>query len=121
MDHSAISYFEQKFGAFDDEELGDLVSRRSDLSDEAIEALNRVLARKGLKDADVFAAPQPKPSRTATEEKQDVEAQTKRARALARWVIPICIRKENKARSRRQCCSTARRSNAVIVFNANWN
>ena len=36
-------------------------------------------------------------------------------------VIPICIRKENKARSRRQCCSTARRSNAVIVFNANWN
>ena len=36
-------------------------------------------------------------------------------------LIPICIRKENKARSRRQCCSTARRSNAVIVFNANWN
>ena len=30
-------------------------------------------------------------------------------------------RKENKAQSRRQCCSTARRSNAVIVFNANWN
>ena len=36
-------------------------------------------------------------------------------------LIPICIRKENKARSRRQCCSTARPSNAVIVFNANWN
>ena len=36
-------------------------------------------------------------------------------------LIPICIRKENKARSRRPCCSTARRSNAVIVFNANWN
>ena len=42
--------------------------------------------------------------------------------AACRWrLIPICIRKENKARSRRQCCSTARRSNAVIVFNANWN
>ena len=86
MDHSAISHFEQKFGAYDAEQLGDLVSRRSNLSDEAVEALDRVLARKGLKDADVFAAPQPKPSRTATEEKQDVEAQTKRARALARWV-----------------------------------
>ena len=36
-------------------------------------------------------------------------------------LIPICIKKENKTRSRRQCCSTARRSNAVIVFNANWN
>ena len=44
-----------------------------------------------------------------------------RARHKAGGVIPICIRKENKARSRRQCCSTARRSNAVIVFNANWN
>ena len=38
-----------------------------------------------------------------------------------RRVIPIPNRSENKARSRRQCCSTARRSNAVIVFIGNWN
>ena len=84
MDHSAVSYFEQKFGACDAEELGDLVSRRSDLSDEAVEALDRVLAKKGLKDADVFAAPQPEQSTTAEEEKQDVDSQTKRARELWR-------------------------------------
>ena len=29
-------------------------------------------------------------------------------RASKPHVIPICIRRENKARSRRQCCSTAR-------------
>lgn len=84
MDHSAISHFEQKFRSFDAEELGDLVSRRSDLSEEAVEALDIVLAKKGLKDADVFAAPQPEPSRTAHEQKQDVEAQTMSARELWR-------------------------------------
>ena len=89
MDQSALSYFEQKFGACDAEELGDLVSRRSDLSDEAVEALDRVLAKKGLKDADVFAAPQPRPSRSAEEGKQDVEAQTKTARELWRGGLAI--------------------------------
>lgn len=84
MDSSALSYFEQKFGAYDAEELGELVSKRSDLSDEAIEALDRVLASKGLKDADVFVAQQPSPPRTAEEEKEDVEAQTKSARELWR-------------------------------------
>lgn len=84
MDASAVSYFEQKFGTCDAEELGDLVSRRSDLSDEAVEALDRVLAKKGLKDADVFIAPQPNPPRTADEEKEDVAVQTKSARELWR-------------------------------------
>lgn len=84
MDSSAVSYFEQKFGAYDAEELGELVSKRSDLSDEAIEALDRVLASKGLKDADVFVAPQPSPPRTSEEEKEDVGAQTKSARELWR-------------------------------------
>ena len=84
MDQSAVSYFEQKFSAYDAEELGDLVSRRSGLSDEAIEALDRVLAKKGLKDTDVFAAPPPEPKRTAEEEEKDVEVQTRSARELWR-------------------------------------
>jgi hypothetical protein len=84
MDASAVSYFEQKFGAYDAEQLGELVSKRSDLSDEAIEALDHVLASKGLKDADVFVAPKPSPTRTAEAEKEDVGAQTKSARELWR-------------------------------------
>lgn len=86
MDQSVVSCFEQKFGAYEAAELSDLVSRRSDLPDEAVEALDRVLAKKGLKDADTFAAPQPMPSSTADNEKQeqDVEAQKKSARELWR-------------------------------------
>ena len=84
MDASAVSYFEQKFGAYDAEEFGDLVSRRSDLSDEAIEALDRVLAKKGLKDADVFVAPPHNAPRTTHEEKEEVAVQTKSARELWR-------------------------------------
>lgn len=91
MDPSAVSYFEQKFGAYDAEELGELVSKRSDLSDEAIEALDRVLAKKGLKDGDVFVTPQPTPPRTAEEVKEDVEVQTKSARELWRgWLATTC-------------------------------
>lgn len=84
MDKSAVSYFEQKFGAYDAEELGDLVSRRPDLSDEAAEALERVLATKGLKASDVFAAPQPEPPRTADEEDKHVADKTRSARELWR-------------------------------------
>ena len=57
MDQSAISYFEQKFGTYDGEQLGDLVARRADLSEEAVEVLDRILAARGLKDSDVFIAP----------------------------------------------------------------
>lgn len=84
MDPSAVSYFELKFGAYDAEELGELVSKRADLSDEAIEALDRVLARKGLRDADVFVASHPTAPRALGGEKEDVEAQTKSARELWR-------------------------------------
>ena len=84
LDPSKVAYFEQKFGACDAEELGDFVSRRSGLSDEAIEALDRILAKKGLKNADVFVAPKPKPSSATDEEKDDVATQTKSARDLWR-------------------------------------
>ncbi len=84
LDPSKVSYFEQKFDAYDADELGDLVSRRSGLADEAIEALDRVLAKRGLKDADVLVAPQPKPSIAAGEEESDAAIQTKKARELWR-------------------------------------
>ena len=84
MDQSAVSRFEHEFGSYDAAQLADLVSRRSDLSNEAVAALDLVLAKKGLKDADVFAAPQPIPSSSAEDEKQDVEAKMKSARELWR-------------------------------------
>lgn len=89
MDRSAVLYFEQKFDAYDVEDLGQLVSKRADLSDEAIEALDRVLARKGLKDADVFVEPLPSASGATGEEPEDVEAQTKGARELWRGGLAI--------------------------------
>ena len=89
LDPSKIAYFEQKFESFDAEELGDLVARRSSLADEAIEALDRVLAKKGLKDADVLVAPQPKPSITVSEAENDVATQTKKARELWRGKLAM--------------------------------
>lgn len=84
MDETAVAYFEQKFGAYDAEELGELVSRRTELSDEAIEALDRVLAMQGLKDADVFVAPQRNPPNTPDEAREQVATQTQSARELWR-------------------------------------
>ena len=84
MDQTAVTYFVQKFGAFDEEELGDLVARRAGLSDEAIEALDRVLLVKGLKDSDVFAIPQPTPPLMQEQEVENVELQTEGSRALWR-------------------------------------
>ncbi len=89
LDSSEVDYFEKIFGACDAEELGDLVSRRSSLSDEATEALDRTLAKKGLKDSDVFVAPQPKPSNVTCEEKDDVETKTKKARELWRGKLAM--------------------------------
>jgi hypothetical protein len=54
MNENAVAYFEQKFATFDREELGNLVARRDDLSDEAVEALERVLTAKGLTVSDVI-------------------------------------------------------------------
>ena len=91
MDQSVISHFEAKFGALDNDELGDVVSRRSDLSDEAVEALDRVLASKGLKDLDLLPAPQPSALLTAGEGSQDVETQTRQSRKLWRgWLVKAC-------------------------------
>ena len=84
MDQAAVTYFVQKFRAFDEEELGDLVARRSGLSDEAIEALDRVLLEKGLKDSDVFAIPQPTPQLLQEQQVENVERQTEASRALWR-------------------------------------
>lgn len=84
MDQSAVSYFVQKFGSYDSEELGELVARRGTLSDEAIEALDQVLAKKGLKDSEVFVPPVA-PTPPMTEEVQkSVEDETRAARALWR-------------------------------------
>jgi len=89
LDPSKVAYFEQKFDACDAKELGDLVSRRSGLADETIEALDRVLAKRGLKDADVLVAPQPKPSITVGEDEGDVGTQTKQARELWRGKLAM--------------------------------
>ena len=72
----------QKFSAYDAEELGELVSRRSELSDEAVEALDGILSARGLKESDVFAAPQPLPPCTQEEEQKQVESQTTSSREL---------------------------------------
>jgi hypothetical protein len=82
MNKSAVSYFVQKFGAYDTEELGDLVSRRLELSDEAVEAFGCVLSAKGLKESDIFIAPQPAQPPTPEQEGQNVETQTKDSREL---------------------------------------
>ena len=81
---AAVSYFEQKFGAYSREELGELVAKRRELSDEAIEALDRVLAKKGMKDVDVIAASNLVDSPTEKDENESVAVQTKRSRALWR-------------------------------------
>ena len=85
MDKSATSYFEQKFGNCDTEELGDLVSRKQDLSDEAAEALERVLMAKGLKASDVLSTPTLVPQ----VESVDVAEQTKNARDLWRGGLSV--------------------------------
>ena len=84
MEKSTVSYFEQKFGAYDAEELSDLVSRRPDLSDDAIEALELVLAAKGLNASDLFAAPQTELLNNPDEEVKQVADQTRSARELWR-------------------------------------
>jgi hypothetical protein len=84
LDPSKVAYFEQKFEAFDAEELGDLVSRRSGLADEAVEALDRILVKKGLKDTDVFLVPQATNSSTTGKGNGDVATFTKNSRELWR-------------------------------------
>lgn len=91
MNTSTVSYFVQKFGAYDAEELGDLVSRRSDLCDEAVEALDFVLTEKGLKDSDLLTTPRVNTALSPEQEETHVQEQTKSSRALWRgWLSNTC-------------------------------
>lgn len=58
MDQTLVSYYAQKFAACDREELGDLVARRADFSDEAAAGLDQALSAKGLRETDVYTPPQ---------------------------------------------------------------
>jgi hypothetical protein len=55
MDQEKIAYFSAKFGAYDQDQFEELVSRRQSLADEAIEALDRILAARGLSASAVLA------------------------------------------------------------------
>lgn len=67
MDQTKLSYFFEKFSAYELDELQDLVARRADLADEATVALDRVLNEKGL-NAPSLLEPLQSPARTEEEE-----------------------------------------------------
>ena len=91
MNTFTVSYFVQKFGNYDTEELRDLISRRSDLSDEAVEALDHVLAEKGLEDSDLVVALPDAPPLSPVLEETRIKEQTKSSRALWKsWLSNIC-------------------------------
>lgn len=82
MDQSALSHFTAKFAALDRDELGDLVARRGDLSDEAMAALDKVLVQQGLSAADVCSPPAPAPATSEGPEVDDTAKKTKLAKEL---------------------------------------
>lgn len=91
MDQSKLSYFTSRYSALDRDELGDLVERRGDLADEAIAALDQVLAQRGLSQTDVYTPPGPIPTRTAEQEEAEVVKETKLAIKLLRsWAATAC-------------------------------
>lgn len=91
MDQSKLSYFTARYSALDREELGDLVEKRNDLAEEAIAALDDVLARQGLSQEDVYTPPAPLRKKTEDEEKAEVVKETKLAIGLLRsWVATAC-------------------------------
>jgi hypothetical protein len=91
MDQSKLSYFTSRYSALDRDELDDLVERRGDLADEAIAALDHVLAQRGFSQTDVYTPPAPIPTRTAEQEKAEVVKETKLAIELLRsWVATAC-------------------------------
>lgn len=91
MDQSKLSYFTSRYSAFDRDELGDLVERRADLADEAIAALDLVLAQRGFSQKDVYTPPAPIRTKTAEQEKAEVAKETKLAIELLRsWVAITC-------------------------------
>ena len=91
MDQSKLSYFTSKYSVLDHDELGDLVERRADLADEAIAALDLVLAQRGHSQTDVYTPPVPIPTKTAEQEKAEIVKETKLAIELLRsWVAAAC-------------------------------
>ena len=91
MDQSKLSYFTSRYSLLDRHELGDLVERRADLADEAIAALDNVLAKRGLSQTDVYTPPEPLRLKTPELEKAEVAKETKLAIELLRsWVATAC-------------------------------
>ena len=91
MDQSKLSYFISRYSALDRDELGDLVERRADLADEAVAALDQVLAQRGLSQTDLYTPPMPIPPKTAEQEKAEITKETKLAINLLRsWLATAC-------------------------------
>jgi hypothetical protein len=88
MDQAKLSYFIEKFDSYDSEELGALVERREGLADEAIEALNCVLEKRGLSGS-LLAAFTVAPVRTEKEDGKYVAEQTDLSRELWRGRLAI--------------------------------
>ena len=84
MDQQLVSHYARKFGAYDRDEIGDLVARRADLSDEATAGLDEALRNLGLRDVDVYAPPSTPATRTEEEVTAQLVADTQRARELWR-------------------------------------
>lgn len=61
LDLEKVAYFRSRYGALDDEELAELAGRRDSLVDEAVEALNAIIAARGISVAAVAAAATPAP------------------------------------------------------------
>ena len=91
MDQSKLSYFTARYSALDHDELSDLVERRADLADEAIPALDLVLAQRGLSQIDFYTPPAPVPTKTTEQETAEVVKETKFAIELLRsWLANTC-------------------------------
>lgn len=83
MDQAKVAYFVEKFDACDPEELAELVGRRHDLADETIEALDQVLARKGLS-ASILASHSTMPGKADHDDVDLAAEQTVSSRVLWR-------------------------------------
>jgi hypothetical protein len=84
MEQQLVSHYARKFGACDREELGDLVARRADLSDEAAAGLDEALRSLGLREADVYAPPPPTAPRSEQEVAEQLASETRCSRELWR-------------------------------------
>lgn len=92
MDQQLVSHYARKFGACDKEELGDLVARRGDLSDEAAAGLDEALRVLGLREADVYTPPPAPKPRTEEEVAADLASETQRSRELWRGGLATSIK-----------------------------